>query len=160
VVERTLTKAILIAEDDENDAALLIHVLRAAGVANPILDVADGNQVIAYLSGAGEFRDRRLFPLPSVLFLDLKMPRANGFQVLDWLRLNPPKHPMLVVAVTGFLEYKNAQRAFQFGAHTFLNKPCTTEDVRNLRQVYAGYWETSPREILDAEDSDSFSETV
>jgi len=94
------------------------------------------------------------------LFLDLKMPGVDGFQVLEWLRLNPPKHPMLVVALTGFLDLKHAQRAYQYGAHTFLTKPCTTEDVRHLRQVYAGYWESCPIRIADAEESNTFSETI
>jgi len=149
-----MSKTILIAEDDENDAALLEQILRVTCENNPVVTVADGDQVIAYLSGTGQFSDRRLFPLPSVLFLDIKMPRVNGFQVLDWLRRHPPTRPLLVIALTGCLEYKDGQKAFQFGAHTFLTKPCTTEDVRNLRQSFAGYWESSP--VRDTSPSGSF----
>ena len=150
-----MPKTILIADDDENDAASLIYNLQAAGVGNPILRVRDGNEAINYLAGTGEFADRRLFPLPSVLFLDLKMPRVDGFGVLDWLQLRPLKTPILVVALTGYLEYKNAQKAYQHGAHTFLTKPCVTEDIRNLRHVYAGYWEPSPLPEANAGETQS-----
>src|SRR5688572_27052731 len=80
---------ILIAEDTENDAELVRIALRSIEVKNPVEIVPDGQAVIDYLCAKGKYRDRAAFPFPSVLFLDLKMPRLNGFEVLGWLRDHP-----------------------------------------------------------------------
>ena len=135
-------KTILIAEDDESDAALLIQTLKAAGVSNPLVTVTDGDEVISYLLGEGPFSDTQKNPLPSVLLLDLKMPRVDGYQVLEWLSKRPELKPLLIVVLTGAHEYKEAQKAYQRGAHSFLTKPCTTEDVQNLKRAFAGHWES------------------
>jgi len=77
---------ILIGEDRDDDVLLIRHSLKRAHVFNPIQVVGNGEEVIAYLKGEGKFANRDEFPLPTLLLLDLKMPRTDGFQVLQWIR--------------------------------------------------------------------------
>src|SRR5262245_55064077 len=90
---------ILIAEDSENDRFLLRNALSVSPALKIVAELPDGIWVRAYLQGEGQFGDRRQFPLPDMLLLDLKMPRMDGFGVLAWLQEKPVKN-LTVVALT------------------------------------------------------------
>jgi CheY-like chemotaxis protein len=80
---------ILAAEDEESDRLILELVFEKAQLPHPLVIVGDGQEAVDYLSGRGRFADRLAHPLPGLLILDLKMPRMNGFDVLDWLATQP-----------------------------------------------------------------------
>jgi len=136
-------KPILLAEDVEDDAVVIKHTLKKAGVINPIITVYDGEQAIAYLAGNGIYTDRDLFPLPGVLLLDLKMPKCGGFEVLEWLKTQPQLKELLVIVLSGLNQLDSINRAYSMGAHSFLAKPCTVEDIANLTKNFKGYWNHS-----------------
>src|SRR5579883_1451733 len=77
---------ILVAEDDENDVFLLRQAFKRAGLAHPIQVVGDGQQVIDYLAGVGKYANRELHPLPKLAIFDIKMPKRDGFEALQWAR--------------------------------------------------------------------------
>jgi FixJ family two-component response regulator len=95
------------------------------------------------LRGDNQYADRKEFPVPSVLLLDLKMRRKSGFDVLEWLTFHEEFENMLVVVLSGHGELKNVRDAYQLGAHSFLIKPCHVEDVLNLISTYPEHWKTS-----------------
>ena len=136
-----MAKIFLIAEDLEGDAVLLQQTLKGAGISNPILTVSDGDEVLAYFKGEGRFSDRNKFPLPSVLLLDLRMARVGGYEVLQWFQIHPEFKPLIVI-VTGIQEAKEIQEAYLLGAHSFITKPSTLEDIHNLRKTFGHYWES------------------
>jgi CheY-like chemotaxis protein len=133
-------KPILLAEDSEDDADIIRHVLKKAKVDNPIITVWDGAEAIAYLKGEGIYADRDLSPLPAVLLLDLKMPKRDGFEVLEWVRTQPQFKDLLIVVLSGFNQLESINRAYALGAHSFLTKPCQLEDITNLTNTFKGYW--------------------
>ena len=136
-----MQKLILIADDYEPDAAYLQHSLKKAGIKNPMVVVKDGDEVLAYLKGKEPYSDRTKFPLPSVLFLDSKMRRVGGFQVLTWLRHRPELRSMLIVVLTGYQErLKDASLAYELGANTFLAKPCQPEYIDALVKGFPNSW--------------------
>jgi CheY-like chemotaxis protein len=139
-----MAKTILIAEDSDDEADLLRLALKDAGIKNPVARVRDGDEVITWLKGEGLFADRMKFPLPEVLFLDVKMPRKSGFHVLEWLIDKPEFNDLLVVVLTGFDQTKDVQQSYMLGADTFLSKPCKPADIQHLARMFAGYWQTSP----------------
>lgn len=143
-----MAKAILLAEDSGDDELLFKRLLTDHKVENPVMVVRDGVEAIAYLEGQGDFADRTQHPLPRIIFLDLKMPRADGFAVLEWLQTQPAlKQNILVVVLSQFGDVSQVQRAYALGANSFLNKPLSREDLANLIRHYAPYWtrsDTSP----------------
>ena len=80
---------ILLIEDSENDALLLRHAFKKAGLVNSLQVVRDGVDAMSYLLGLGEFADREKNPSPNILLIDLNLPRLNGLELLAWLRKQP-----------------------------------------------------------------------
>ncbi len=136
---------ILLAEDNDNDAFFIERAFRKARLANPILRVTDGEEVIAYLEGEGGYTDRTKYPCPYFLLLDLFMPKIDGFGVLKWIREHPLHRQMLVVVLTGQnLDHPDhnplVARAYELGANSFLRKTPNFEDMVKLAQTIGGYW--------------------
>jgi CheY-like chemotaxis protein len=135
---------ILLADDDKEVLVAIRHVLKEAGVTSPVVSVHDGTQVISYVKGEGRYANRRKFPLPSVLMVDLKMKRMTGLEVMEWLAVNNKLKGMLVVVLSGHGELENVREAYRMGARSFLTKPCTLVDVLNLVKAYPTFWELRP----------------
>ena len=83
----------LLVEDNEDDVFFMQRAFQQAGVHNPLHVVRNGEEAIEYLSGQNGFSDRQEHPLPDLIFLDLKMPGVNGFEVLKWMRAQSVKPP-------------------------------------------------------------------
>ena len=112
---------VLLAEDSEDDGLLLEMAFGHLERLRLLPRMMDGEETISYLRGDGKFSDRRKYPFPDLLLLDLKMPRLDGFQVLKWLRANP--FPKLVVAVlSGSNDPEQMAQALDLGAHFFHTK--------------------------------------
>ncbi len=112
---------VLLAEDSEDDGLLLEMAFGQLDRLRLLPRMTDGEQTISYLRGDGKYADRRRYPFPDLLLLDLKMPRLDGFQVLKWLRANP--FPKLVVAVlSGSNDPEEMAQALDLGAHFFHTK--------------------------------------
>lgn len=133
-------RAILIAEDSEDDLILLQRAFQKAGVVNPVRVVRSGRETISYLKGNGKYADREAFPFPSVLLLDLNMPDGDGFEVLTWVRNKLDTSGLLVVVLTRMEEIKVISRAYALGANSFLTKPGNPEDLQQLVNSFQGYW--------------------
>ncbi len=82
----TTNRALMLVEDNEDDVFLMKRALKGAHVINPLYVVEDGQEAVDYLAGAGKFADRANYPLPAVVFLDLKLPFLSGHDVLAWIR--------------------------------------------------------------------------
>jgi CheY-like chemotaxis protein len=125
-------KAILIADDNPADIVFVKLVLNEANVLNPIRSVESGDKTISYLKGEGNYADRNLYPFPMLVFLDLKMPKTSGTEVLEWFRFQPEYQEVGIVAITGVHNLQEVRQAYQLGAHSFLIKPFWKEDLMNL----------------------------
>jgi CheY-like chemotaxis protein len=131
---------ILLAEDDPNDAKLIRRALVKARCANPVETVSDGELAIAYLSGATPYEDRQRFPLPILMLLDLKMPRKNGFDVLQWIRSQPKLKRLPIVVLTSSSVPQDVNRAYEAGANSYLVKPVDTEALVDMLKTIELYW--------------------
>src|SRR5256885_5222922 len=109
---------VLLADDSEDDGLLLEMAFGGLDRLRLLPRMGDGHQTIAYLNGDGKYADRRKYPFPDLLLLDLKMPRMDGFQVLEWLRSHP--FPDLVVSVlSGSDSASDVYKAMATEAHPF-----------------------------------------
>ena len=131
---------ILLVEDSEEDILLFTDALNRSGLGNPVRVVRDGVEAIAYLTGQVPFSDRKSFPPPKVLLLDLTLPKMSGWEVLQWVRSNPQFKGLLVVVLTASLMATDLQRAYQMGANSFLAKPCRPEELQNLARGFPEHW--------------------
>lgn len=131
---------VLIADDSEADRIFLMRAFSSAAAPNPVRMAESGEEVIRYLSGAGEFADRAAYPLPNIIFLDLKMPPPSGLDVLVWKQTQPKLPRMLWVAVSAVTSIKAIDQAYKAGADTFLAKPLHPDDVKNLLDSFNEFW--------------------
>ena len=134
------TAVILLAEDNDDEVMLIRRAFRDAKLLNPLHVVRDGEEAIAYLKGEGRYANRAEYPLPALLLLDLKMPRKNGFEVLEWIRQQPSLSAMRVVVLTVSTEIRDVNQAYQIGANSFLVKPVDFEQFVSVIRALGGYW--------------------
>jgi CheY-like chemotaxis protein len=131
---------ILIAEDSEDDIALIRLAFQKSKLINPVQFVRNGEEAIAYLKGEGLYANRVEYPLPCLVLLDLKMPRKNGLEVLEWIRGQPGLNALRVVVLTTSQEIRDVNQAYQLGANSFLVKPTDLHDFVAMTRALAGYW--------------------
>ena len=122
---------ILIADDDPTDVFFLRRALTECCEPCVVFDVGDGQEAIDYLAGHGKYADRSAHPFPRQLFLDLKMPRVTGLEVLEWLRRQSDTSQLGVVMTSGSQLPEDVERAERLGAD-YLVKPLEYEDLRKL----------------------------
>ena len=136
-----MVKRVLIAEDDPSDVFFLQRAFSAAALPTTSLHfVKDGQEAIDYLEGEKAYSNRDAFPLPDLILLDLKMPRLNGFDVLDWLRKQPQLKRLLVTVLTSSDQPQDINRAYDLGANSYLLKPHSTEHLSDLVKHLQKYW--------------------
>ena len=131
--------AVLLAEDSENDVLMFRRAARRAKFSQPLHVVTNGEEVVAYLKGEGRFSDRAQYPLPGLLLLDLKMPRMNGFEVLQWVRQQPQFTALQVVVLSSSDEIRDINRAYQLGANSFLVKPLSFDEFVGMLEALRSY---------------------
>ena len=122
-------QTILLADDGENDLVLMRAAFKMAGCTFPLHEVRNGEEAIAYLRGEGEYSDRNKFPLPTVMLLDLNMPRKSGFEVLAWVRAQPVLKRLAVIVLTASTRSEDVERAFDLGATSYLVKPSDLDEL-------------------------------
>src|ERR1700761_5131218 len=118
---------VLLADDDDALSILLEHAIQRSGCDIFLKCVGDGNEAIQYLSRKGEYADVRKYPFPSLLLLDLKMPKVTGFEVLEWKRTQPQLEilPVVIWSSSGLPE--DRERAERLGAAEYFGKPMEIE---------------------------------
>jgi len=136
---RGIPPAVLLAEDSENDILMFRRAARRARFNQPLHVVTNGEEAVAYLKGEGKFRDRDHYPLPNLVLLDLKMPRMNGFEVLQWVRRQPQFVALQVVVLSSSDEIRDINRAYQLGANSFLVKPLSFDEFVGMLEALRSY---------------------
>ena len=131
---------ILLAEDNDDHITLILRAFRKGSLINPIFVVKDGEEVIQYLRGVGKFENRDEYPLPSLLLLDLRMPKMNGFEVMEWIRQHPFFKPLRIVVLTTSEDMRDVNRAYQLGANSFLVKPMDLSGFTAIADAIQGHW--------------------
>jgi len=131
---------ILHVEDEDSDILLLQLAFSEAGITVPVHVATDGQKAIDYLSGAGQYADRKQFPLPCLVLLDLKLPRKSGFEVLEWIRAQPILR-RLVVIVLSSAEYEcDIDQAYELGANSYLVKPMDIAERQRMCRSLNAWW--------------------
>lgn len=134
----TKSSIILLVEDSDDDAFFFGRALEKSGLKCSLHHVPDGAQAIDYLRNASRSdRDE----MPQVIFLDLKMPHVNGFEVLEWMQAQAFRTAMQVIVLSGSEHQDDKDRAARLGASEYLVKPIKANDLQRFLHAIC------PREI-------------
>lgn len=136
--------SVLIAEDDENDVFMYDRALKQLGI-DRYRFVPDGEKAIDYLCGKGEYSDREKFPFPHWLMLDLKMPRVDGFGVLEWIKNNPKCKVVPTVIFSSSKMPSDVARAYDYGVNAFFVKPMRMEEMIKTLALIENFWQVAER---------------
>jgi len=135
---------ILVVDDSEDDVFFLSRAFEKAGLKSPIIHLSDGEEAVDYLSGENGFTDRSRYPLPKLMVLDVKMPRRDGFDVLQWLLTRKDLNNLPVVMLTSSPHPEDVEKAKALGAKDYLCKPVESEGFGQLVQTIASRWLKAP----------------
>lgn len=137
-------KRVLLVEDDENDVFFMRRALEKTKLGLSLEVVMDGQEALDYLAGTGTFVERTRFPLPDILFIDLKLPYVNGFDVLSWVRGQPAFREMPVIILTSSPEDRDRSQAEQLGVRAYCVKPPTREMLLEILAPFVDTLDGAP----------------
>jgi CheY-like chemotaxis protein len=120
---------VLLVDDSKTDAMLMRVVFERGGFAQPLRCAIDGEDAIAYLQGDGRYSDRTQYPLPTLVLMDLHMPRKNGFETLKWIRRQPAFRRLHVYILSGSSQPEDIELAYDLGANSYLIKPSNLDGL-------------------------------
>jgi CheY-like chemotaxis protein len=131
---------ILHVEDDPNDVCLLQRAFHKVGITNPVHVAPDGKAAIDFLAGSGRYADRRKYPMPCLVLLDLHLPTVPGLAVLEWIRQQPALRKLVVVVHSSLAHPTDVARAYGLGANCFLQKPSDFRQAIDMAQLIKSWW--------------------
>ena len=139
-MERGKNRNILLVEDNPDDVELTLRALQQYNVKNEVTVVRDGAEALEYLFATGAYADRDTGAMPAVVILDLKLPKVDGFEVLQRMRADERTKLVPVVILTSSKEERDMINGYKSGANSYVRKPVDfTQFVEAARQLGL-YW--------------------
>lgn len=133
-------RAILLVEDNPKDELLTLRTLKKCNLANDITVVRDGAEALDYLFARGDYAGRDADDLPTVVLLDLKLPKIDGLEVLRQIRAEDRTHLLPVVILTSSDEEKDIFAGYELGANSYVRKPVAFSDFSRAVAELGRYW--------------------
>jgi len=132
--------SILLVEDNSDDEVLMLRELRKQNVANRIAVVRDGAEALEYLFCTGSYADRDPNDIPTLVMLDLKLPKVDGLEVLRRIRADERTKVLPVVVMTSSDQERDVAESYSRGANSYVRKPVNFDQFREaVRQLHL-YW--------------------
>jgi two-component system response regulator len=133
-------KVILLVEDNPDDEALTLRALKKSKIANRVITVRDGEEALDYLFGTGAYAGRDIRNVPTVILLDLKLPKVDGLEVLR--RLRAQEHTALtpVVILTSSKEEGDRLQGYKLGVNSYVVKPVDFQQFSEAINYLGLYW--------------------
>lgn len=131
---------ILMADDDADDRLLTREAFDASQVANQLRFVEDGVELMDYLYNRGKFTDGEANPRPSIILLDLNMPKKDGREALAEIRKDPQFNGIRVIVLTTSKAEEDIYKSYNLGAASYITKPVTFEALVDVIRTLGKYW--------------------
>jgi two-component system, response regulator len=133
-------KMILLVEDNPDDEELTLRALRQARIANEIVVARDGSQALEFLFGTGAHAGRDLSKMPSLVLLDMKLPKLSGIDVLNRMRADARTRLLPVVVFTSSSEDEDMLSSYRSGANSYVRKPVGMSAFSHAVQQLGMFW--------------------
>jgi two-component system response regulator len=133
-------KVILLVEDNADDELLTLRALKKNNIRNEVVVARDGSEALDYLFGTGVHAGRDLSAMPQIILLDLKLPKVDGFEVLNRVRASEITKFLPVVILTTSNEDQDRIRGYDLGANSFVRKPVEFEKFIEAVRQLGLYW--------------------
>ena len=133
-------KAILLVEDNPDDAKMTLRALQRNHVVNTIIEVRDGVEALDILFARGTHTDRSGAPMPVLVILDLNLPKLDGLGVLKAMRADPRTKLIPVVILTSSKEQEDLVAGYSLGANSYVRKPVEFAQFAEAVRVLGVYW--------------------
>jgi CheY-like chemotaxis protein len=133
-------QVLLLVEDDATDALLVERALNKHGTKTEVRRVARGEELVHYLDGVGVYKDRKRYPFPNVLLLDLKMPGMDGFDVLAWRQASTRYRCLPVVVYSSSNLVQDIRRAYTLGANSYVVKSVAPAELSEMVEALQRWW--------------------
>jgi two-component system, response regulator len=133
-------KTILLIEDNPDEIDLTIRALKKNKIENEVIVMTDGAIAIDYLCNLGDYTNAKETALPSLILLDLKLPKMNGLEVLQRIRENPRTKLLPVVILTSSREERDLQICYTLGANSYIRKPIDYNQFMYTVEQLGTYW--------------------
>jgi len=131
---------ILMADDDPDDCLMTREAFEESGLASDLHFVADGEELVDYLYRRGKFSDPHQSPRPDLILLDLNMPRKDGREALEEIKVNPDLCCIPIVVLTTSKAEEDILRTYGLGASSFIIKPVTFAGLVAAIKGLSEYW--------------------
>ena len=131
---------ILLVEDNPDDVELTLRAFRKNNIVNEVVVVRDGVEALDYLFGTGDYAGRDVDDTPRIILLDLKLPKLNGFQVLERLRRDERTKLTPVVILTSSKEEQDMVSGYKTGANSYVRKPVDFNQFVEAMRHIGLYW--------------------
>ena len=131
---------VLLVEDNPDHAELVLRNMADFQVANSIIHVEDGEAALDYLFGRGTYEDRKQYPLPHLMLLDLRLPKVDGLEVLKEVKGNPDLKALPVVILTTSDAERDVAMSYEYHANSYVTKPVSFDDFSMLLKDLGFYW--------------------
>jgi two-component system response regulator len=135
-----MDRTILLVEDNPDDEELMVRALAKINLAEGVVIARDGTQALDYVFGRGDYAGRNTSDVPLVIFLDLKLPKVDGFEVLEALRTAPETRLVPVVLLTSSNEERDRLRGYSLGANSYVRKPVHFTEFADTVRFLGRYW--------------------
>ena len=131
---------ILLADDDADDRMLARDALKESRLANELLFVENGEELLDYLHRRGAYADPGVSPTPGLILLDLNMPRKDGREALKEIKSDPNLRHIPVVVLTTSQAEEDIYRTYDLGVNSFITKPVTFDGLVKVMRTLGTYW--------------------
>lgn len=131
---------ILMADDDPDDCLLVRDAFRESRLANDLRFVENGEELMEYLTRRGKYAEASTAPRPGLILLDLNMPRKDGREVLEEIKVDPHLRSIPIVVLTTSREEEDIFRSYDLGANSYITKPVTFEGLVQVMKTLGKYW--------------------